>query len=255
MRTDSAARYDGRLRVESAVLGEFEVNVPTVPAVEPGAVDVIWVAIKATQLDSALMLAPPQRVADAAVVPLLNGVDHVDALRRRYRNVVAAAIRVESERVSPGLIRQTSPFLRVEIAGAEDLCVSLRDAGIECRVCEDEATMLWEKLVFLAPIALATAAYDAPLGVVREEPTFHGCRTEAATAARAAGASVDLASIRALHEAAPQTMRSSMQKDVDAGREPELAAIAGPIMRLGREHGFPTTSTESLAARIRGRRP
>ena len=252
LRAESAASYGGRLQVESVVLGEFEVDVPAAPRLVRG-VDVLWVAVKATALESALALAPPEVVADAVVVPLLNGVDHVAALRCRYRYVVAAAIRVESERVSRGLIRQTSPFLRIDVAGADQVCGAVRDSGIDCRTRDDETTLLWEKLVFLAPIALATTAFEAPLGGVRDEPAFSGCRVEAASAARASGAEIDLDSIRVLHEGAPGEMRSSMQRDLDAGREPELAAIAGPILRLGREHGFPTASTEFLAERIRTR--
>jgi 2-dehydropantoate 2-reductase len=240
------------LRIESVVLGDFEVDVPVAPTLEEG-VDVVWVAVKATQVGSALALAPPEVVGDAVVVPLLNGVDHVDELRRRYRNVAAGAVRVESERAAPGLIRQRSPFLRVDIAGPEHVCAALRDAGLDCRVREDETTLLWDKLVFLAPIALTTSAFDAPLGIARDEPAFLGCREEAATAARSAGARIEIDSIRQLHEAAPAEMRSSMQKDVDAGREPELDAIAGPILRSGQEHDFPTRSTEFLAERIRKR--
>jgi 2-dehydropantoate 2-reductase len=187
------------------------------------------------------------------VVSLLNGVDHVETLRRRYRNVVGAAIRVESERVTPGLIRQTSPFLRVDMAGADEVQEALRDAGIDCRRRNDEATLLWEKLVFLAPIALATSAFDAPLGAVRSDPAFLGCRDEAFSASLAAGTNVEIDAIRSLHEAAPVGMQSSMQKDVAKGRPPEIVAIAGPITRLGNERGFPTSSTDALVNRIRTR--
>jgi ketopantoate reductase len=46
-------------------------------------------------------------------------------------------------------------------------------------------------------------------------------------------------------------MQSSLQKDVAAGIEPELAAaMTGPILRLGRELGFATTSTNELIDRI-----
>jgi 2-dehydropantoate 2-reductase len=113
--------------------------------------------------------------------------------------------------------------------------------------------VLWEKLVFLAPIALATTAADAPLGSVRESELFRGCRYEAWNAAVAEGAELDLGSIAALHEGAPAAMQSSMQKDVSAGREPELDAIAGPISRSGLDHGFPTPSTNQLVAQIRRR--
>lgn len=249
LRPGSLAGYGGRMRVESVVLGEFEADVPAMPGLERQ-VDVLWVATKATQLDAALALAPPEAVGDALVIPLLNGVDHIDLLRRRYRRVVVAAIRVESERIAPGLIRQKSPFLRVDLAGAAEAQSVLRRAGIDCRARDDEATLLWEKLVFLAPVALATTAFAAPLGSVREQPAFLGCRCEAASAADAAGAKVDIDAIRSLHDTAPAEMQSSMQKDVAAGREPELDAIAGPILRLGRERRFPTPSTEFLADRI-----
>lgn len=249
LRPQSLAAYHGRLRVESVVLGDFEVDVPASAALDRR-VDALWVATKATQLEQALPLAPPEVVGEGLLVPLLNGVDHVETLRRRYRQVVAAAIRVESERPRPGLIRQKSPFLRVDVAGAEPVQAALREAGFDCHARIDEPTLLWEKLVYLAPIALATSAFEAPLGDVRETAVFVGCRTEAAEAARAAGATIETDSIRSLHAAAPPDMQSSMQKDLAAGREPELDAIAGPIFRLGRQHRFPTTATQNLVDRI-----
>lgn len=254
LRPESLSVYSGELRIESVVLGDFTVEVPASVGLDHD-VDVLWVATKATQLDRALSLAPPEVVGEGVVVPLLNGVDHLPRLRSEYRRVVAAAIRVESERAGPGLIREKSPFLRVDMVGPEQVQAALRDAGIECQARDDEATLLWEKLVFLAPIALATAAFDAVLGDVRDTADFVGCRSEAATAARAAGARIDLDAIQGLHAAAPPQMRSSMQKDVAAGREPELSAIAGPIVRLGEERRFPTTSTQDLVDRITARPP
>ena len=252
MRPESLGVYDGRLRVESDVLGTFDVDVPASSALDER-VDVLWVATKATHLESALGLAPPDAVGDATVVPLLNGIDHVELLRRRYANVVPAAIRVESERVAPGVIRHRLPFLRVDLAGAEAVQDVLRGAGFDVRAAADEASLLWEKLAFLAPVALATTAYDAPLGTVRDDPAFTGCRDEAFQAARAAGVELDWDAIAAMHGLVPPEMQSSMQKDVAARREPELDAIAGPIVRAGREHGFATESTDLLVEAVRGR--
>jgi len=206
MRQASLDGYPGRLQVTSVVLGDFEVDVPASPLLDEP-MDVLWVATKATQLEQALGLAPPEAVGEATVVPLLNGVDHVELLRSTYRNVVGAAIRVESERTAPGVIEQKSPFIRLDVAGAEEVQAALRDAGLECRGSDDESTLLWEKLVFLAPVALATSAFAAPLGVVRDDRLFAGCREEAAAAAHEAGATVDLDSIRSLHEAAPAEMQ------------------------------------------------
>jgi 2-dehydropantoate 2-reductase len=249
LRPSTRSRFEGRLRVESVVLGDFEVEVDAVSALDRP-IDALWVTTKATQLTAAWSLASPEQVGESLVIPLLNGIDHLALLRKRYANVVAAAIRVESERVSPSLIHQSSPFLRVDMAGADPLQEALRAAGIECHDNDDERSLLWGKLLVLAPIALATTANAAPFGAVRTDDRFVGCREEAITVARAEGAKVNAAATRAFHEHVPSDMRSSMQKDVAAGHQPELDAIAGPIIRAGERHGIPTPNTASLAAAI-----
>ena len=246
LRPATLASYRGRVTVESVVLGEFEVEVPATASLD-SEVDVLWVTTKATALEAALPMAPPERVGTATVIPLLNGVDHVAALRERYPNVVAAAIRVESERVSPGRIRQSSPFLRVELAGAEAIARDLQAAGIDARVRDDEVALLWDKLVVLAPVALATTALDAPFGGIRDDRRYRDCLDETLAVARALGADVDEAGHRAFQQTAPDQMRSSMQKDVAAGRSPELDAIAGPILRGAEQHGIPVPATRELA--------
>ncbi|HYZ02859.1 MAG TPA: 2-dehydropantoate 2-reductase N-terminal domain-containing protein, partial [Candidatus Binatia bacterium] len=52
LRPGTLAAYPGRLRVESHVLGDFEAEVPAVERAEDGA-DVLWVTVKATQLEDA----------------------------------------------------------------------------------------------------------------------------------------------------------------------------------------------------------
>ncbi len=252
MRPESLRRYSGRLTVSSQVLGDFVVEVPAVPGLDR-AVDVVWITTKATQLPSALSLVPAPLVGAAMVVPLLNGVDHVVALRAAYPRVVAAALRVESTQVAVGQIRQSSPFLRIDLVGEELLATELRAAGFDCRVRDDELSMLWQKLVFLAPLALATAGIGGDVGTVRHDPRFLACQREAVAVAEAEGATVDQVALGALLAAAPDTMRSSMQRDVDAGHPPELDAIAGPVLRGGRAHGLDTGATQALVELVAAR--
>ena len=252
MRPETLAGYSGRLVVESVVLGDFEVEVPAAAQLDR-TVDVLWVAPKAPALESALALAPAAQVGEAIVIPFLNGVDHVALLRKRYANVVAGAIRVESERAGIAHIRQLSPFLLVDLAGAADVAAELEAAGINTRVSGDEISLLWDKLAVLAPFALATTALAGPLGAVRDDERFLGCQSEVLAVARAVGADVDGELLRTLMASAPAETRSSMQKDVAAGREPELDAIAGPILRGGSEHGIPVPCTEELAGLVAAR--
>jgi 2-dehydropantoate 2-reductase len=252
MRPETFARYGGRLSIESAQLGDFEVDVPAATGLATD-VDVLWVTTKATQLEAALVLAPPDLVGPATVVPLLNGIDHVALLRTHYPNVVAGAIRVESERLSPSRIRHNMAFLRVDLAGAEPIAAELRSAGFDCRLHADELSMLWEKLALLAPVALATTAFDAPLGAVRGDVRYGACREEAFAVARAEGGQLEEEALRTLMATVPDEMRTSMQKDVDAGRAPELDAIAGPIQRGGRRHGIPVPNTDELVRLVEAR--
>jgi 2-dehydropantoate 2-reductase len=252
MRPESLEGYSGRVFVESAVLGDFEVDLPASARLDRN-VDVLWVAVKATSLEAALTLVPPGSMSATTVIPLLNGVDHVARLRDRYPDVVAGSIRVESERSSAVHVIQRSPFVRVELAGASGVVAELVAAGIEARTRDDEMSLLWEKLVFLAPVALATTAMDAPVGAVRDDVRFRGCVEEALAIARALGVTVDERALRALVDSVPAEMRSSMQKDVDAGRAPELDAIAGPILRGGAIQGIPVPHTEELARDVAAR--
>ena len=242
------------LKVESQKLGDFEVHVQVTTRLERP-VDVLWIATKATQLEAALASAPAALVT-GTVVPLLNGVDHVARLRETYPRVTPGAIRVEAERVAPGQFRQLGPFVIVDLVGpqAAEVAAELTASGIDSRVREDEVTMLWSKLIMLAPLALTTTATMRPLGGVRDDPPWRerlfGVLEEAAEVARAEGAIVDLEATRGLLLAAPDEMRSSMQKDREQGNPLELDGVAGPILRGGRAHDIPTPQTSLLVAAL-----
>ena len=54
-------------------------------------------------------------------------------------------------------------------------------------------------------------------------------------------------------QAMPATMRSSMQKDVEQHKPPELDAIAGPILRGAQRHGIEVPATKKLVAAVKHR--
>ena len=262
VRAETAQRHPSSLSVRSKVLGDFDVPVSVATRLLDE-VDVVWVSVKATQLESALASVPPQQLGHGLVIPLMNGVDHVARLRETYPppKVVAGSIKVESELAAPGAIRQLSPFAAIQLAATgstaalvEQVAGEVRASGLPCEVVDDEVSMLWGKLAFLAPLALTTTARSAPLGEVRSDPAWRSrlesCLTEACQAAQASGAEIDRSESLGRLNSAPAVMRSSMQKDVEAGRAPELDAIGGPIVRTGRAQGFDVSTTEELMATV-----
>jgi 2-dehydropantoate 2-reductase len=224
-------------------------------------VDVLWVATKTYQLQAALEAV---EAAPGTVVPLLNGIDHVAALRSRFGHdrVVPATIAVEAERLAPGRFVQRSPFVRFNLgAGLEPLLgpmiTRLTNLGFTCQLIMNEQTLLWSKLCFLASIALVTTASGKDKGGVYADPAWKGkldaAAAEACAVAKADGAEVDIAKLRETFDGLPPGIRASMQKDLAAGRQLELDAIGGPVVRGGERYGIAVPTTIELIAAINAR--
>jgi 2-dehydropantoate 2-reductase len=255
--TADAIARDG-LRVRSVRLGDFEVRPRSAPE-SSGGVDALLVATKAVGLEDALgrVLHLEPRI----VLPLLNGLDHLDVLRARWGSrAVAGSIRIESTRVATGEIEQTSGFLRIDMASAdpamagplEALARALDEAGVPARVMESEAQAMWGKLVRLNALACTTSAWDLPLGEIRSDPdrraALEACVREASAVAAAEGAHVSPDATMAELDDAHAELRTSMQRDIAAGREPELDAIPGSVLRAAARHGLECPTIERLAA-------
>jgi len=263
MRPAALEEYPGGIHVESVVLGEFDVDVPASTRLDRP-VDVLWVTVKAAQLEDALRVASPAVAPEAVAVPMMNGVDHVDRLREVFGDlVIPGAIRVESERVGPGHVVQVSPFASSDLGPspamrgrAEAIAAEMNEAMLPCTVRDGEAEVLWGKLALLAPFALGTSCVRQPIGPARQDPELRALMcsavVEVCAVAGAEGAPLDAEVFTQALLGIPDDMRSSMQKDISAGREPELDAIAGPILRRGRARGIGTPAVAELARRIGG---
>jgi len=245
------------ISVQSERLGTFASH-PRAVAHLQEPVPLLFVAAKATGLDAALerIETPPQ-----LIVPLLNGIEHLPRLRRRFGAGIVAAgtIRIESDRPQPGRIVQTSPFLNVELAGArrdqlQEVVERLERSQVPACIGSSESHILWAKLVRLVALALTTSAADRPLGFLREDPGWRQALIdvieEAAAAAGAEGARIDPAATLGELQAAHPELGSSMQRDIAAGREPELDAIAGAVLRAGARHGLSSPTIVRLAEMV-----
>ena len=260
VRREALAQHPRQLRLESP-FGNFSPDVAVAAEVPPA--DVLWLAVKATQLEPALAaLKNPDAVR--AIVPLLNGIDHVALMRDKYgaERVIPATIAGETERVSPGHIVHRTPFARLNVlsSGKPLLAGTLEELtkiGFVCRFIDDEPTLMWGKLVFLAPFALATTAADKTVGEILSDPQWRSqgeaCVREACAVAVAESAKVNPETVLAGVKAMPGNMRSSMQKDVEQHKIPELDAIAGPILRGARRHGIEVPATKKLVAAVEQR--
>jgi 2-dehydropantoate 2-reductase len=256
VRAESLPNYPATLSLEQPS-GTLTAPVTALAALtEP--VDVLWIATKTYQLSAALKAV---LISPRSVVPLLNGVDHVTTLRAQFGpdGVVPGTIAVEAEKLSAGRFIQRSPFVRLNLAASGELLLGsvikkLEELGFTCQFIPNEQTLLWGKLCFLAPFALVTSASGKNIGGILADTVWkqrlYSAIAETCEVARASGAEVNAQQLQAGFAGAPAGMRSSMQKDLAAGRELELDAIGGPIVRSGARYGIQVPVTAELIAEV-----
>jgi 2-dehydropantoate 2-reductase len=262
-RTSTEINVNG-LTLRSRRYGELHAPIPARPWLAATA-DVLFVTVKAPDLLAALTRVPSPLLRDAAIVPLLNGVDHVPLLRAAFAQstVVPMTVAVEATRVAPGVIEHVSPFADYAISAghretAVDPAALLRSAGLTVDASSpDEATLLWRKLSFLAPFALLTTSALDALGPARQArpDLLDGLVEETAAAAAADGVVIAPAAVKERLYGLPAGMRSSMLKDALAGAVLELDAIAGPVLRAAPDGAPVTRGAVTEIARPRDRRP
>jgi 2-dehydropantoate 2-reductase len=217
-------------------------------------VELLLVTVKAPALDDALerVRAPTQ-----TVIPLLNGIEHVQTLRDRLQDsaVVAGTIGwIEAWLERPGTVVQNTPRVLMTLSSEADAATAelLRASGSDVRVDGSEAAVLWEKLARQAPVAAATTATQRPIGALRSDPAWR-TRLEQAigeTCAVAAADGVVLAPSAQWEIIAsmPPELTSSTARDVAAGRPSELDAITGAAVRAAHRVGVPAPALEALLA-------
>jgi 2-dehydropantoate 2-reductase len=250
---------DRGLTVQSVSFGEFTVRPRAVTELDSDD-DVLIVATKSSGLEAAIARV---KSTPSLVLPLLNGIEHMPVLRARFgEHVIAGTITVESDQPAPGVIVHHSRTLRIHITSplptqrvaVGSLAARLNKAGIDTAISGSEPEVLWTKLVRLNALACTTSASGRLLGAIRHDPSWRArlkrAVVETAAVARAEGAAVDPS--LALDDLAgfEPSLGSSMARDVAAGRESELDAIAGAVLRAARRHGIAVPTIEALVAEI-----
>lgn len=224
-------------------------------------VDLLLVAVKAPALPEALERVEPSAVADGVALALLNGLEHMEAMRARFGERAAAGSVSHYQAYRPGrvqIVEASGPPLltiasdtlpRSDLERAADL---LRTAKIEVRVGQSEKRVLWHKLARIAPLAAATSASGRTVGELRTDPQWRerlrDAVSEACLVASAEGVSLRPdAQLAIIDEIAAQTTTSAA-RDVAAGRASELDAIVGAVLRAARRHGVETPVLREIAS-------
>jgi len=224
-------------------------------------VGLLLVTVKAPALADAIERVDPEAVAHGIVVPLLNGIEHMDVLRERFGDRVAAGsishfqayragrVQIVEATGSPVITIASESLPRGEVEDAADV---VRRARIDVRVGQNEKRVLWQKLARIAPLAAASSASGKTVGELRNDPEWRprldGAINEACAVAEADGVQLRPSSQWAIIDELADETKPSAARDVAAGRRSELDAIVGGVLRTAERLGVPCPALTELAS-------
>ncbi len=246
------------LHVKS-VHGDFLVSPAqaTADPAEVGPVDLILFTTKTYHTDVAAQAIKPLVGKETVVVPLQNGIDAAERIGAYVgrEHLVGGVTWLSAAIEAPGVIGQYSQFRRVVLgefdgkmtARLKTIYETLQATGIAVELSDDILKVLWTKFVFISSASALGSLTRATIGEYRQVPETREVLTEAlrevAAVAQARGVTLEedlvAKTLEFIDNAAPD-MKTSMQRDVEAGRPSELESMIGVVPRLGRQTGVST---------------
>lgn len=219
--------------------------------------DVVLLSCKAYDLDSAMDGFAPAMGPATVVVPVLNGMRHLDRLEARFgaERVMGGRCMISSTLDDQGTILHLSPFHVLSFgerpAGNSDRAQALAEAfgnaGFDVQRSDAMLQDMWEKWFFLATLAASTCLMRAAIGDILAAP--HGRETiaalldECAAIAAANGYPIREPAMRQAQatlftEGSPIT--ASMLRDLERGAAIESDQIVGDLLARRGEVAAPT---------------
>lgn len=209
--------------------------------------DVVLVSCKAYDLAEAIDALAPAVGPDTFILPLLNGMRHLDVLDERFgAHRVLGGVCMISSRLDPtGRIVHLNDVHRIvfgERTGGLTPRVSaltkiMGGCRFEARGSEHIILEMWEKWVFLAALAGVTCLMRASVGDIvtaggadLATTLFEECRTLAANAGSPPRAEF-LEKARRRFTYADSALTASMLGDIERGTRTEADHILGDLLR------------------------
>ena len=209
--------------------------------------DVVLLSCKAFDLDDAINSFAPAVGANTSIIPLLNGMRHLDVLDQRFgaERVLGGLCQIAATLNEKREVVQLQPMQAIAY-GERDGKLSDRVQAIDeafksgiagARASQNILQDMWEKWVFLASLAAATCLMRGSVGNVLAAPGgkdfMLGILDESVATATASGyppAGPFFESTKTMLTAAGSPMTASMFRDVLAGQRVEADHVIGDMI-------------------------
>lgn len=233
--------------------------------------DLCIVSVKGYDLDIAAQALAAHIKKSTIILPLLNGVDIYDRLRRHISTgiILPSCVYIRAYIEQPGVVAETGSGGQI-ICGDDPgvpefdphpLLTFFEQMHIRCTWQADPSAAIWGKYMFIASYGLVTTYSDKTLGEVMDDQelaaTTRSIIREIWSIANQSGVSFSEEVIESAFQKAkvfPSDTTTSYQRDVTTkGKKNEGDLFGGTILRLGEKFGVATPATEAIYRAIEER--
>ena len=237
-------------------------------AADGGPYDVVLLTCKAYDLDSAIAAIAPAVGPNTTVVPLLNGLRHIDVLAARFGDakVVGGLARVGVAMTAEGVILHTSPFAATSFgerdgkparAALVELDAAIKKSGVEGGLHPHIVQDLWDKWIMLCSLGAMSTLMRGTVGDILEAAegqaimleTVEECRKVAAVAGCDPG-DKGMQIVRGYLTQRGSRFAASMLHDLEKGSMVEADHIVGDMIARAAKAGIATPNLRMAYAQL-----
>ena len=250
---------DGLVIEDPAGRVALPVGTVTAETVRPD-YDLILLSCKAYDLDSSIAAISPAMAAGTCIVPLLNGMSHLDTLDAAFgkARVMGGSCQIVATLTPDGVVKSMSENQTI-LWGARDGSAlqqehaqQLADAYAKTAVgwtkSDNIIHDMWEKLVFLSTLAGMTCLMRGTIGDIlateNGKTILRRYLDAAIEIARREGYTPrekSMARYEAVINSVGSPITASMLRDIQAGNQVEADHIVGYMLGKARQHGIDDT--------------
>jgi 2-dehydropantoate 2-reductase len=218
-------------------------------------VDVILLSCKAYDLESAIDAFAPAVGPQTAILPLLNGMRHLDLLEARFGSqpvlggqcVISVGLDPDGRILHTGELQDLSFGTRggAVTSQAEAIAKTLSESGFEVKLSTEILQEMWEKWVFIATGAGITCLMRSTIGDIvtgGASDITVALLDECGAIAASEGFAPRVAATdraRVMFTTPASALTASMFRDIQSGSRIEADHIVGDLLRRGGEFQSP----------------
>ena len=221
-----------------------------------GKFDFLICATKTYDIEESLLSIQKCIKKSTAILPLYNGVDAPERIQTLFpdNEVLQGCAYIVSYIQSPGIIRKLGHFEKLffgsqmaTLSKLNSLQTILKNAGIQSHLSNTIEETVWEKFIFISPLASATSYLNQNIGeIVNSESNrkfYVALLNEITLLAAVKGLAIPndiiLQTIQKLQKS-PQDATSSMHRDILAGNKSELVSLTEFVIKEAKKYEVET---------------